>query len=63
MSFICDNCNAPQESGTKPIRRVTKIREKSYVGGGFGWEIEKEVLLGKCCETSVKDARPLEVKS
>lgn len=49
MSFRCDNCNEPQEHGIKPVKKVTKFREKSYTGGGHGWEIVKEKALCRPC--------------
>lgn len=62
MSFRCGNCNEPQVSGTRPIRRVTKIREKSYLGGGHGWEVAKELGLCSPCTNSVRDVAPRSVK-
>ena len=53
MSFRCGNCNGKVEHGERPIRRVTKIRAKTYLGGGHGFEIAKEVALGKCCKDRV----------
>lgn len=53
MSIRCGNCNDKVGHGEKPIRRVIKIRDKNYLGGGQGWEIAKELLLGKCCKDRV----------
>jgi hypothetical protein len=53
MSFRCGNCNGKVEHGEKQIKRVTKIREKNYLGGGQGHEIAKELLIGKCCKDRV----------
>lgn len=49
MSFRCDDCGAAQVAGTKPVKRVSRIREKTYVGGGHGWEIAKEKALCAPC--------------
>lgn len=53
MSFRCENCNSQREPGEPQIKRVVDRRAKSYTGGGVGWEIVKEVAVGKCCETKV----------
>lgn len=62
MSFRCSNCSEAQEAGIKPVRRVTKIRDKDYVGGGRGWEIAKEVMLCAACTSRVPDAAPKSVE-
>lgn len=56
MAFKCDKCGAAQESGTKPIRSITKKRRKSYMGGGAGWEIAKEDRLCLPCSKSQAEA-------
>ena len=53
MSFRCGSCNEQVEAGEKQIKRVVKIRAKSYVGGGHGFETVKELALGKCCQNRV----------
>lgn len=58
MSFRCGNCDVAQEHGVSPIRRVTEIRQKDYVGGGQGWEIAKEALVCAPCKEQVKDVSP-----
>ncbi len=48
MSFRCDECDTPQKPRTKPIRHVTKCREREYVHHGKtspGWEIVAEQFI------------------
>jgi hypothetical protein len=58
LSFKCGNCDVPQDHGVKPIRRVTQIRHKDYVGGGQGWEVAKETLVCEPCKDKVQDVSP-----
>lgn len=61
MSFRCGNCNVPQGHGVSPVRRVTRIRHKEYLGGGQGWEIAKEALVCEPCKDKVADVSPKKV--
>ncbi len=63
MSFRCGNCNdavrVTQETPRPtPVRRVTQIRHKDYVGGGQGWEIVKEKQLCATCGEATTDMSP-----
>jgi len=49
MSFRCSKCKEAQKSGTAPIRVVVEKRDKSYFGGGLGWEIVREANLCEPC--------------
>lgn len=49
MSFRCGNCNDKVAAGILPVRKVTKIRDKNYLGGGQGVEIVQEKILCKPC--------------
>lgn len=68
MSFRCDNCGEAQETGTQPIKFVSKIRPAKYPErwkqvhnskpikideGGEGWEIVKEELLCPSCHMAL----------
>lgn len=66
MSFRCQNCDAVQKSGTKPVKTVTKIRPKVYPvrysdpekrhiidNGGHGTEIAEELNLCEKCAKKV----------
>ncbi len=65
MSFKCDDCNTVQNG--KPIKVIVEKRDKVYPirrkdpldiksavidKGGKGWEIVKEIEIGKECRSN-----------
>jgi hypothetical protein len=59
MSFRCGECDKRVDAGVKPVRKVTKIRDKNYLGGGQGWEIAQEKRL--CVPCSARQGPPVKV--
>lgn len=55
MSFRCDFCEFPQETGVSPVRVVTKTRERGGVGAyeARGTEIAEEKNACKTCAEGV----------
>jgi len=56
--FKCGQCGRQTAPGEKATMKILKRRPKDYpamkVGekyfpGGSGWEIEKEIKIGACC--------------
>ena len=54
MSFRCQSCKEPQTPGTRGKRIITKVRRQEYSSGtsrGYGFEIEKEMLVCEACSS------------
>ena len=64
MSFICDNCGRTAKTHEKPVRVITKKRERIYPirredpfdlkskvidRGGIGWDIAEEKQVCSGC--------------
>lgn len=67
MSFRCDICDTPQETGTKPIVIVAEDRVRHYENKyrrnhktvtvkSKGWEIVKEKRV--CADCNIAEAMP-----
>lgn len=47
--FRCDRCNKKVAAHTKQCKRIVAKREKTYPGGGKGWETVREESLCPTC--------------
>lgn len=47
--FICDKCKQQQPAKTRPQKVVTKKRPVTYLNGGYGTEIVREVNFCPAC--------------
>ncbi len=51
--FKCKACGKQSNSGEKQYSKIVETRKKYYEGGGFGWEIVKEI---KVCESCMENS-------
>lgn len=56
MSFRCEFCSSPQETGVSPVKVVTKIRKRGGAGAfeAVGTEIAEEKNACKDCSEKVE---------